>query len=409
MSLLKRNILLFLSILIIILEYSQFSNIISPKINYQTSLITKSTDIQMVKNVPVEDNLIALSTADFPLGWYDIMNRPQTPEAISQQDFNILMPYGGSSYQMISTYLDAAAAAGVKIMLPVNPNLEQVKAGDVAQIKEKIRTFKNHPAIYGWYIADEPDLRQTPAKLLVSVYQAVKEEDPTRPIAIAFNTNLSRIKKYADAYDILMYDKYPCLEGYPEFSSSPPYVNIDFLGERIPQIGNYAKNNNKLFFPIVQAFGKRHRKRFCSGAEMKYLIYMSLLSGADGLFFYAYHRTEQSWLDSILLPLTEELHTYLPTVKNKPLSCQIKSDQLTVQGCLYQNPNTKEYILIAINHSKSKVRASIRLDPKMSITSARLLGENRYISGISENLQDIFSPYGVHIYKLYSFYNSDFS
>lgn len=401
----KKYIFLFLSILIIIFlleEYSQSSNNISPKINYKTNLITKFTETQVTRNAPVVDSPTALSAADFPLGWYDSMNRPQTPEAISQQDFNILMPYGGSSYQMISTYLDAATDAGVKVIVPVNPNLERVKAGDFASIKKKIRTFKNHPAIYGWYTSDEPDLKEIPAKLLVSVYQAVKEEDPTRPIAIAFNTNLSRIKKYADAYDILMYDKYPCLEGYPEFSSIPPYLNIDFLGKRIPKIGNYAKNNNKLFFPIVQAFGKRDRKRFCSGAEMKYLIYMSLLSGADGLFFYSYHRTEQTWVDSILLPLTEELHTYLPTVKNKPLSCQIKSDQLAVQGCLYQNPNTKEYILIAINHSNSKVKASIRLDPKMSITSPRLLGENRYIGRVSENLQDIFSPYGVHIYKLYS-------
>ncbi|MHC5824774.1 MAG: hypothetical protein ACYT04_55260, partial [Nostoc sp.] len=77
----------------------------------------------------------------------------------------------------------------------------------------------NHPSVYGWYLYDEPELKTpTPLSpnLLKNIYQAIKKEDNSKPVALVFN-NVDIIESYSDAMDILMWDWYPCVEGVAEF------------------------------------------------------------------------------------------------------------------------------------------------------------------------------------------------
>ena len=334
------------------------------------------------------------------------MNRPKTPATIAQTGFNFVIPYGGSNLQMIDNYLNAARTANVKLFLPINPNLEKAKIGDVTAIKQKVRRFKDDRAIYGWYIADEPDFKRISPQSLESVYQAVKSEDPDRPIAIAFNSNAYLINKYRNAFDILMYDKYPCNDGYDEFSDrkGKNIVNIDFARRRFQQLGDYAKANDKQYFPILQAFGHTHDpmnvRRFCTQAEQRYLIYTSVLSGADGLFFWAHFASETSWINSVLQPLVDELATYLPAIYHKPQFCRVWTDRLDVQGCLYQQPNSNEYVLIAAHHGKDTVAANLKIRKYISANFAEVAGEKRSLSFQNRTLTDTFNPYEVHIYRL---------
>lgn len=343
--------------------------------------------------------------ADFDLGWYDIMNRPQSLPSIAEGGFDAVMPYGGSSTEMIDNYLEAAEKADVKVLFAVNPSQRQIEAGNVLPLKQKIRRYRDNKQIYAWYIADEPDFNKISPKYLEQVYQMVKAEDPTRKIAIAFNSNPHLINKYRQAFDILMYDKYPCKSGTTEFETSKG-VNLEFTRKRFQQLGDYAQVNNKEYIPIIQAFGLAKDplkiRRFCTAGESRYLIYTSILAQADSLFFWAHFASNPKWINSVLTPLIDELKGYLTTIKHQPQGGEVFPDYPEIQARIYQQPNTQEYLLIAVNHSNQTVGTSLRVRPKIRTNSAQVLTENRRVNFSRQLIRDTFTPYQVHVYRLFA-------
>ena len=364
-----------------------------------------------VKPVPAQPDLFRQfygeesETNDFQIGWYDIMNRPQSLPKIAQGGFDSVMPYGGSSEQMIDTYLDAAQKANVKVLFAVNPSLKQIEAGDIVSLQQKIRRYKNNQQIYAWYIADEPAFNKVPPQYLETVYRVVKAEDPTRPVAIAFNSNPHLINKYRQAFDILMYDKYPCKTGTEEFETSKG-VNLDFTRKRFQQLGDYAQANNKQYIPIIQAFGQPKDpmkiRRFCTQGESRYLIYTSILAQADSLFFWAHFASNPTWINSVLTPLVNELKTYLPAIQQQSIVGKVLPDHSEIQARLYQQPNSQNYLLIAVNHGNQLIDTNLRVRPRIraNFNLAQVMTEERRVSFSRQLIRDTFKPYQVHVYQL---------
>ncbi len=50
----------------------------------------------------------------------------------------------------------------------------------------EIETFRDHPALLGWYISDEPNGRKIAPEELGKVYRTVKQYDPWHPVSIVF-------------------------------------------------------------------------------------------------------------------------------------------------------------------------------------------------------------------------------
>ena len=73
----------------------------------------------------------------------------------------------------------------------------------------EIKTFRDHPALLGWYIADEPNGKSVTPDKLEEIYKTVKENDPWHPVSIVFMAPYLTAKKYSDALDIVMADPYP--------------------------------------------------------------------------------------------------------------------------------------------------------------------------------------------------------
>ena len=59
--------------------------------------------------------------------------------------------------QRVNNYLDYAAAHGMKVILDCESILVATQAtGNWTGFNNYINTFKNHTALKGWYLADEP-------------------------------------------------------------------------------------------------------------------------------------------------------------------------------------------------------------------------------------------------------------
>jgi hypothetical protein len=364
------------------------------------SAVSPSKESSIVREISIGGAPEKPTVEEFPLGVYDRIDRAKHPEQIQKYGFNLVMPYVGygKDYSTIEKYLDAASAAGIQVML--EPFRDAVRTGDIATVTEFVRTFKQHPAVFGWYAYDEPNIkkREVSPQTLESVYKAIKIEDPERPVAVTFSGGVDA--RYLNALDIAMSDMYPSKYGQPEFN------NLDKFRELIEVSASRAKD--KEFWPVIQAYG-RHKLdiipnaqlRFPTIAEERYMIYTALLAGADGLFFYAYHRASQSWVDSVLTPVVEELHGYIPAIKTGLRNGQVKVNRPDIQVALYQDPKTEGYLLVAVYHGSGKVDATIEINGLVSANSVRVLEEERTVDLKGKSLKDVFDSYAVHIYAIH--------
>ena len=332
----------------------------------------------------------------FPLGWYDSVDYLDTPAKIANEGINAVIPYtGNSNLQEVRAYLDRAAAAGIKVVVEI-PR-DAVRSKRTEQVIQFVREFKSHPATYGWYLYDEPNPSIITPTALKQIYRAVKAEDPEHTVAIAFN-RLFRMVKYFGAFDVALYDKYPALYDSPEFTGFEKGIFKKLVDTAV----SLTKDRSDFWY-IVQGYGEnsdgqpQFDKRLPTQTEQRYMVYTAILAEADGLFFWAHYRSQQQWIDTVLTPIIEELQNYLPAITNK-VDARLDIDNPAIQAKIYQDPDTQDSLLVAINHSDRKIETAIAL---LSI-QAKLakITPQRSIDLSDKTLIDTFEPYAVHIYQL---------
>ena len=335
----------------------------------------------------------------FWVGWYDRIENPSLPLRVYSKGINLLMPYVGDlKKEAIQLFLDKSNQVGVKVLLEINRPL--VESGDIAGIKDFIRTYKNHPAVYGWYLYDEPEIKKpTPLapQFLERIYQAIKEEDKSKPVAIVF-ADPHKIELFVNAMDVVMWDRYPCMLGESEFERLPAYRR-DFY-----TVISIANLHNKKFYNVLQASNeKQSNKRLPSSAELRYMFYLSVLAGADGLLFWMYYFSANLWNESVLYPTIKEFDNYIPAIiKGKDLSSTLTANNLDVEVKLFSIPNTRKYLAIAINHNRVQTTLTLKFDRKFA---GKRLTTDRTKTQITRLATDasfstLLKPYEVLVCKI---------
>lgn len=361
---------------------------------YSHKLFTNQT------NLPnnMRANAAQLDLQEFPIGWIDRVERPQTPTTVSQEGINFLIPYTHSYQQPdIEAYLDAAQKNGIKVFL--EPYRKSVKAEDVTAITDFVRTYKDNPAVAGWYTYDEPVLNKVSAETLEITYQAIKAEDPDHPVMVVFApAQGAKSLQYRNALDIYGINRYPLFFGKPEFN------NLGDFGKWMQKAASYT--GDKVFLPVLQGYGEKENgepqfnRRLPTAAEERYMFYTAVTAGADGLMFYGHHLTQQSWIDSVLTPIVKEFRDYLPLVRSNQVNETFLTNRSDIQTVLYQNPNTQQSLLIAIHHGRGKVTAKIEPQVLVSNNRVQVSGEDRSINLTQGAFEDTFSDYEIHIYVI---------
>ncbi|VEP13242.1 conserved hypothetical protein [Hyella patelloides LEGE 07179] len=381
---------------VIVLCLSAIAVVVFVGMSSHTASFTQASNFQSSREKPANPAM-----KEFPIGWIDRIEKPETPGKVANEGINLLIPYTHSYQQeTIETYLDNAQKNGIKVFL--EPYREPVETGDAAAVTEFVRTYKQHPAVAGWYAYDEPILATrvpVPPEILEITYQAIKAEDPKRPVAVVFpGSQIDKVPQYRNAMDICMIDRYPFFYPKPEFS------NLSDFGQWMEEAASFS--GDQPFWPVLQGFGEQEngkpkfKRRLPTAAEERYMIYTAVLAGADGLIFYGHHWTQQSWVDSILTPLISEFREYLPIVEANLIAGNSQVNQDDVQTLLYQNPSNQQYLLIAVHHGRGKVRATIGFESLEASNQAKVLAENRDVELIEGGIEDTFDSYAVHIYEI---------
>jgi hypothetical protein len=335
----------------------------------------------------------------FFLGWYDDIVNIDVSNQVYSKEIDLLMPYVGKAKKgTIQAYLDAAKKTGIKVLLEIYRPL--VESENISGVKDFIRTYKNHPSVYGWYLYDEPEVKQpSPLSpdLLTKVYQAIKAEDKSKPVALVFGDNsLDKIKPYTNAMDILMWDRYPCEEGVSEFQWVSSYQKA------LNRVSSIADIKNKKFWNVLQAYsGQGFKKRLPTKAEFRYMFYASILAGADGLLFWMYPWSTPSWNESVLYPTIKEFRDYIPAIVKggNPRNIAPSSDS-GIEIKLFPIPNTRKTVAIAVNQERTPINVKVKVDRRLAGKAVTL--NKKKIARISTQLdfKVVLSPYEVRLYEI---------
>ena len=231
----------------------------------------------------------------FPLGWY-YGPGPGDPkfrehiDRISGSPFNTIMCYGvnSGSANTVREYLDYLARRNVKIIYSIKDVFEGTRhyhepvfgwRGEEEIVSRVVETFRDHPALLGWYLNDELPL--TMRRRLEARQQLVSRLDPNHPTwAVLYQVD--DLYGYLNTADVLGTDPYPVPD-------KPVATAAEWTRK-----SRAVSDGCKPLWMVPQAFDWAcYRKNPAQGRpptldEERVMTYLCLIHGAHGLIYYNY-------------------------------------------------------------------------------------------------------------------------
>ena len=220
----------------------------------------------------------------FPFGFYCF----DPPDEVAAQEapmgFTHVAPYRRSTFadgeskqtEMLAS-LDRCAAVGIKVHYDLRKIATRKDTPETwALLKREVEAVRDHPALLGYYLADEPAIgqHQFPPARMEKAYRFIKELDPYHPCSIVF-VNLAKAPAYANATDIVMHDPYPI-----------PNHPVTMVAERTRQTREAFGDGVPLWI-VPQAFGGGEAwRREPTAAEERVMTYLALINGANGIQYF---------------------------------------------------------------------------------------------------------------------------
>ena len=357
----------------------------------------------------------------FPFGWYESHppSRAGYEERIKRMaegGFNCLINYSiqQGSLDEIRKYLDALHANGMTTLFGLSSSYDKgKKPEDVQKVlrltpyktyeeaaKGFAEAFKDHPALLGWYIADEQ--REDWATILRARYKLLTDIQPLR-IALHVNNSPHRFDVFYDTADVMSPDTYPI----PKQSVS---VVSDFV-----DVSCAAGREARPVWAVLQAFnwaywchksGKKwswpNPARPPTYDECRVMTYLALIHGARGILYYSYYDvvrkgyTEMPWEE--LTRISKEINALIPVLveADAPKSDLVVSPD-GVFDHLVKLKDGKRTYLVANPWEEA-------LSAKLTVKSAKgaalkVLFEDRMVTLKECTFTDDFPAHGVHVYQ----------
>lgn len=356
--------------------------------------------------VRLDEHLVTLVNGKpiLPYGWFSI---PESKYAEHVADgCNILIDYNVSNYnpEAQKAFLDKALAAGLRVLLnPYPTKMVYSEAGklplsdeDAEIVRELVRRLSKHPAVFGWYMADEPtSLPVLPARLQ-EIYRITREEDPYGP-CVLLHDQLGALELYPDASDIQMPDPYPLFK-----RNGLALRAVDYISRFLNAIPNIPGDPQaKWVTPQGFNYGDfgLHGNRAPNFNEIRNQQYQSVVSGATGFVWYS-----RWYIQSYPELLTAmSFHTQEAQILKDAILAAEQADPVKIESPQEHSLMTslrqvgQHKYLFVVNNATNAVDATLQL-PGESPTRWHVVSENRVVEATSGLLKDHFEHYAVHIY-----------
>ncbi|MGZ4973547.1 MAG: hypothetical protein ACXWJB_03130 [Limisphaerales bacterium] len=292
-----------------------------------------------------------------------------------------------------------------------------------ALLRRIVMTFKDHPGMGVWKGADEPAWGKVPIQQTEQAYKLLKSLDGNHTLAIiqapqGLAPDLSNLKSYNPACDILGFDVYPI--GYPPGRHSQ-FVKTN---SEISMVGDFTKmamqisGAEKSVWMTLQiswsgVVNKGKTLRFPTYPEQRFMAYQAIINGARGLMYFGGNETPAmtdrdkklgwNWRywDDVLRRVIEEIGSrspVYPALVAPESKLPVKATGEGIEFCVREVGN--EIFLLACNRSHQTEQVTFSGLGSASGNTAVLFEEPRVALAKDGTLTDWFGPFEVHAYRL---------
>jgi hypothetical protein len=224
---------------------------------------------------------------------------------LAANGFNAVQGDAVLDLEKFKASLDLAQKYGLAVDVPLYNGMK-VKA-NLANSLEKVKRFANHSSILDWKIFDEPHIHPDGGVAIdiPSAYRALKAADPHHPFELTLNSAATQ-QFWSNFCDIVQPDVYPL----PRFP--------------VTQVSDMAGNAKSLMQPwqnlsiVLQSGWMADLSNQPSVAQARSMVYLALINGAKGIWWYSMHDPGWDLTKSPLWPHMKEINAEVK-VLSEPL------------------------------------------------------------------------------------------
>ena len=203
--------------------------------------------------------------------------------AVAEAGYNVVL-YGGETLESRND-LDVAAENGLLVM-PHICNYLRGKS-DYDAIRAVVSLRKTEPALFAWYLADEPEGYGDTPEVLRKAYTIIKEIDPDHPVVVLTNAP-GMLAHYKGCADVIMADPYP-IPGHP----------LSLVADWTDAAVAAAEANGQAVWMTPQGFGSADIGDSDAPSptreELSAMLYTCLIHGAKGILWWPYSTPRQNY------------------------------------------------------------------------------------------------------------------
>ena len=226
--------------------------------------------------------------------------------------FNFVMPAALADRdhfpaQKAVELLDACVREGLMAIL------ELKAVGHPLQLRSKVLTFRDHPALIGWHLFEEPVYMQFTLAEIDATWRELKRLDPYHFFDL-IDWSYSTLERYAPWSSPLIPDRYPI--GH---TPKPPFVeSIRAQVEAAHQAAKLrpkAPGGEKPVWICLQAENfNSDIKRAPTATEERAQAYEAIVAGVRGMVFYEYHCAKRDKVWEPIAKVAAELKVLEPVL-----------------------------------------------------------------------------------------------
>ncbi|MEM8782156.1 MAG: hypothetical protein AAGE65_04790 [Planctomycetota bacterium] len=367
------------------------------------------------------------ANADYPLTWYaSSTNGASDPDEVAADGLSRAIVYSASDQvAQAQAYLDKAEAQGVRVILDIGR--DHLKNPDPAGLAEYVRRFRDHPALEGWYVYDEPNLTGTSVQQARNAYQTIRSLTDL-PIYGGLNANNFQAQlDYADSHDHRLTFRYVLDLGDAEFEGFELDDRDRYGSERgwkdfVSTSAANARAAGKPWSMVIQAYGQEadgRPLRLPTEAELRFMVFYPIVAhDADGLMFWALYRTVRSdsrlgepypfngsaWRRNVFRPVIAEFNDHFGDALGAGAITDgvASSDPGDVHADLYEDPETETAYLLVVNDEGEAQTATLTLGEAFagSFDAARSIDAAVGVALNDDALTVELGPYETRAYVL---------
>ncbi len=337
----------------------------------------------------------------FPLGMYWSGVSEEQLHVYADSPFNCLMPYGSPNDEQ----MDLIEKYGLKVIYSIKdfyfgtrycPEFIKSEDDEEPAVRERVRKYRDHPALLAWYLNDERPLSMLPR--LEAHQRWVEEEDPNHPTWVVLY-QVGQVGSYLKTFDAIGTDPYP-------IPNRPPAMAGQWT-----RLTREAVDDARALWQVPQVFNKSaYRKTEAEKAEgrpptfeeMRSMTWQCITEGADGLIYYSWfdlqrdknYPFEQRWPE--IKRMAQEVSKYAPALLSIEPTPEVEVEAPEAIHWTLRSHEGKVYLFM-VNDAEEAADATVRFPQRPQ--QVTLEGAN-FTLAADGSFQATFDPLGVNIYEV---------